>query len=543
MRHHAPLCALTSLLLAACGGGGGGSGNSTPDVAYPTTSVAGKVTYQGAPLAGATVVAYSTNGNNVAATAVTDASGHYSFTGLDVSCTDDCVAVYNFFTYKAGYSFAPALAGDATGNRANLQWGVQAYGWNVASGDAVARGGYNGAFTNPDNGTGAPINFNVITFTSLAGDSQTNADFVGYTGSHPVVQLAATGQTASYAAGDDAALDEGVAWPASRFSDNGDGTVSDQLTGLVWLKNAACFSPANWAAAIADANQLASGQCGLTDGSAAGAWRLPNLIELESLIDASASAPAVSGPFANVPSAAAGSVYWTSTPYWSGAGSSTTNAWAIRLSDGRYINGNDANGSNLMASGTNGVWAVKGTAGAAVTLASTGAIEPFAPRDDGTLATGAPLPQARMLDNGDGTITDTLTGLIWLKKADCINDTWSGALSAIGQLASGQCGLTDGSAAGAWRMPNRREMQSLQDRGQNNHALYFNETFTSAFPSAIPTQSAIFAGMPEFQYYWTSTTDAANTAEAWTVFSCDYGVYDTLKSATGYSLAVRGPTP
>lgn len=543
MQYRLPVSALGLLLLSACGGGGGGSSANTPDIPYPTTSVSGKVTFQGAALAGVTLVAYTTNSNKVAATAVTDASGNYSFTGLDVSCTDNCVAVYNFFAYKAGYSFTPALANDPTGNRANLQWGVQAYGWNVASGDAVVRGGYNGSFTNPDNNTGAPINFSVITFTSLAGDSQSNADFVGYNGAHPVLQLAATGQAASYAAGDDAAASQGVAWPNGRFHDNGDGTVSDQLTGLVWLKNAGCFAIATWANAVAAANQLAAGQCGLTDGSAAGQWRLPNLVELESLIDASASAPAVSGSFTNIPSSASGSVYWTSTPYWSGAGGSTNSAWAIRLTDGRYINGSDSNGSNLMAIALNGIWAVKGTTGGAVMLASTGAIEPFAARDDGTLATGAPIPQARMIDNGDGTITDSLTGLVWLKQANCINDTWAGALTDISQLASGACGLTDGSTAGQWRMPNRREMESLQDRGQNNHALYFDETFDSAFPSAIPTQPAVFVSMPEFQYYWTSTTNASNAAEAWTVFSCDFGVYNTVKSATGYSLAVRGPAP
>jgi len=539
MRPIALICALTPLIVTACGGGGGSGGNTNPAIPPPSTSVSGKVTFQGAPLAGATVVAYSTNSNTVVATALTDASGSYSFSGLDVSCTDNCVAVFNFFAYKPGYALAPALAGDPTGNHANLHWGVQAYGWNVASGDAVTRGGYNGAFTNPDNNTGAPINFSVITFTSLAGDSQSNADFVAYSGAHPLVRLAATGQMVSYAAADDAASAQGVPWPGTRFSDNGDGTVTDQLTGLVWLKNAACFAPASWANAVTDANQLASGQCGLTDGSAAGQWRLPNLIELESLIDAAASAPAVSGPFANVPATAAGSVYWTSTPYWSGEGAATGSAWAIRLSDGRYINGNDANGSNLMASALNGVWAVKGTSGAAVTLASTGSIEPFAPRDDGSLAMGAALPQSRMIDNGDGTITDTVTGLIWLKQGDCIHDTWAGSLTDISQLADGQCGLRDGSAAGQWRMPNRREMQSLQDRGQNNHALYFNETFVSAFPNAIPTQAAIFSGMPELQYYWTSTTNAADTSEAWSVFSCDFGVYEMAKSAAGYSLAVR----
>jgi hypothetical protein len=42
-----------------------------------------------------------------------------------------------------------------------------------------------------------------------------------------------------------------------------------------------------------------------------------------------------------------------------------------------------------------------------------------------------------------------------------------------------------------------------------------------------------------FQYYWTSTTNAADISKAWTVFSCDFGTYDTLKDNSGYTLAVR----
>ena len=47
-----------------------------------------------------------------------------------------------------------------------------------------------------------------------------------------------TGQTVIYAERDDADLMQGVAWPDPRFTDNGDGTVKDNLTGLFWLKNA-----------------------------------------------------------------------------------------------------------------------------------------------------------------------------------------------------------------------------------------------------------------------------------------------------------------
>jgi len=50
-----------------------------------------------------------------------------------------------------------------------------------------------------------------------------------------------TGQTTSYATGDDGDLQRGIPWPNPRFTDNEDGTVTDNLTGLIWLKDANCF--------------------------------------------------------------------------------------------------------------------------------------------------------------------------------------------------------------------------------------------------------------------------------------------------------------
>ena len=54
-------------------------------------------------------------------------------------------------------------------------------------------------------------------------------------------QVMKTGQTTSYATGDDGDLEAGVAWPIPRFKDNNDGTILDTLTGLIWLKNANCI--------------------------------------------------------------------------------------------------------------------------------------------------------------------------------------------------------------------------------------------------------------------------------------------------------------
>lgn len=59
-----------------------------------------------------------------------------------------------------------------------------------------------------------------------------------------------TGQTTSYAAGDDGDLQRGAIWPNPRFTDNGNGTVTDNLTGLIWLKDANCFGKRFWADAL-----------------------------------------------------------------------------------------------------------------------------------------------------------------------------------------------------------------------------------------------------------------------------------------------------
>jgi hypothetical protein len=135
----------------------------------------------------------------------------------------------------------------------------------------------------------------------------------------------------------DGDLQKGVAWPVPRFTDNGDGTVTDNLTGLIWLENANCFGTRTWANALSDCNGLASGSCGLTDGSSAGDWRLPNVRELFSLAHFGFYNPAVPNtagtgqwtaddPFTNVQS----SFYWSSTTY---AGV-TYDAWNVGMNDG-----------------------------------------------------------------------------------------------------------------------------------------------------------------------------------------------------------------
>jgi len=114
----------------------------------------------------------------------------------------------------------------------------------------------------------------------------------------PCYAVPQTGQTTCYSTagteidcagtGQDGEYKYGTPWPAPRFTDNLDGTVTDNFTGLIWLKIANCGGTKTWTDALAFANSLYDdgngGNCGLSDDSLAGDWRLPNVRELHSLI-------------------------------------------------------------------------------------------------------------------------------------------------------------------------------------------------------------------------------------------------------------------
>ena len=172
-----------------------------------------------------------------------------------------------------------------------------------------------------------------------------------------------TGQSSSYATGDDGELYEGVVWPNPRFEDNGDGTVTDNLTGLMWLKNANCIQTnypgfdtdatngdgmVTWQHAldfVAGINAGAYTACGSTYTD----WRLPNVKELQSLIDYGQYNPALPSGYTSIFTNVLSSSYWSSTTY----APYPNNAWHVGFNGGLVL--------YSVKSYYHSVWSVRGS--------------------------------------------------------------------------------------------------------------------------------------------------------------------------------------
>jgi hypothetical protein len=116
----------------------------------------------------------------------------------------------------------------------------------------------------------------------------------------------------------------------------------------------------------------------------------------------------------------------------------------------------------------------------------------------------------RYVDCGNGTVTDTVTGLIWLKQADCIGQLdYAAANNAAALLASGQCGLNDNSAAGDWRLPAIQEWKATVG-GCGNPALT-NDAGTGCFSDGTGSS---FTGVAS-DLYWSSSASLNFPSATW----------------------------
>ena len=134
---------------------------------------------------------------------------------------------------------------------------------------------------------------------------------------------------------------------------------------------------------------------------------------------------------------------------------------------------------------------------------------------DGNIQAGAVWPAPRFIDHEDGTVTDSLTGLIWTKNANPsasgLPMSWQAALDFVKTITTG--GHSD------WRLPNERELRSLADYSKYNPALPQDYSFTNV----------------RSDYYWSSTSSADHTSYAWAVdMGSGHGYNNTTYSYDGW---------
>lgn len=310
-----------------------------------------------------------------------------------------------------------------------------------------------------------------------------------------------TGQTISYGARDDGALRLGV--PISHSSPRqhpvytNDYTTLDYSTGLLWKTcsegqtGATCsggVSAQGFVASTAQCTALNSlnggnGYAGKTN------WRLPTMKELTTLTDFSLAANTYDA--AAFPGTA-NYAYWSSTPY----PPVPADAWYVDYSSGNSFATTNTNGYH-------------------------------------TRCVSAPtIPAAdSFVDNGDGTILDEVTGLIWQKcsNGQTNDSSCSGASAPAASWSAALAYCNSLSLNGRnWRLPNVNELHSLQD-------------FTKASGAKIDLR--YFPNTPAGAY-WSSSTYAGNTANAWYVNFGSFNAldFDLIKSnATSNVRCVAGP--
>ncbi len=349
----------------------------------------------------------------------------------------------------------------------------------------------------------------------------------------PSAELPRTGQTTCYdtagaviacaGTGQDGEIQAGVPWPDPRFADNGNGTVTDNLTGLMWTKNGNL--PGNsmtWQQALDYVNGMNAGtypNFGYTD------WRLPNVNELKSMTNAGQPNSATwlnTQGFSNVQSY----YYWSSTTYaYYTSGARVVGMWDGRMGYSTKSYGTDyyvwpvrsgqvgSFGSSVIQLPKTGQTTCYDMSGTVIPCAGTG--------QDGEIQAGVPWPNPRFTDNSNGTVTDNLTGLMWTKDGNASGTitcspatTWQGALDYVTCLnTNSYLGYTD------WRLPNANELQSMANAGQPNSATWLN---TQGFSNV------------QSWYYWSSTSVADSTNGAWIVNMWYGGMYNNVKSSNIY---------
>lgn len=153
--------------------------------------------------------------------------------------------------------------------------------------------------------------------------------------------------------------------------------------------------------------------------------------------------------------------------------------------------------------------------------------------DDANMNKWVDSPGSRFTDNGNGTVTDNRTGLIWLANANVAGARdWATALTDVAGL--NRDGTMNGIPAGDtsncgshqtdWRLPNVKELLSLCDYERTNPDFLTGHPFSGALS----------------HHYWSNTTDSDVPEKVWFVYMGNGAAYDGNKTGTCYVWPVRG---
>lgn len=282
-------------------------------------------------------------------------------------------------------------------------------------------------------------------------------------------RLPDTGQTTSYTTTFGEDNDYNLNIPT--FINNNNGTITDTVTGLMWQAVDGGEIKIENAIAYCDSLNLA----GYTN------WRLPTAQESFSILNMQNVNPAMN------------TTYFTNTgaEYW----------WT----------------SERQANDSNKIWCTNAGGGIGnhprTETISAGGTKKFHVRAVRDVTTPTTIPN-HFIVNGDSTITDNLTNLIWQKFPMTTSQTWEQALTYAENLTIAN--------ASDWRLPNIKELQSLNDE--------------SVIQPSVTTPYFQNIGVKK---YWSSTTLPNQTTKAW-YWDTQFGIttYD-VKTNSNYVMCVR----
>lgn len=252
------------------------------------------------------------------------------------------------------------------------------------------------------------------------------------------------------------------------YQDNGDGTVTDLNTGLMWQQSPSS-SDYMWQEAVDYCESLE-----LADYDD---WRMPSCKELYSISDFSSGWP------------------YLNTNYFDLAGGEVSKDEQFWSSD--YYVGVTVEGGSKSAMGVNHV---------------TGHIKAYSAESSGPVGgkyvravRGNDYGVNEYSDNGDGTINDQSTGLMWMQADNGEGIDWEAALSYAEN--SNYAGHSD------WRLPNVKELQSIVDYGYSPSATDASKVGPAIDPLFNCTPIINEAGNDDYGYFWTGTSAHFTTGE------------------------------